>query len=168
MCPVIGRINKPSDSYNSLRYGKKIYDKFLQKILSIIGIFELKQYELLPSWGNLTRSPFEWAEDALEYVDMTNNSTTNNSKITTRQLGGIDNALKTKMDSAFWALQNFQVEQIIIAELERYKINYFFKINLIYFRSAHHWHYDQSNETDPNTFFINYRLKINEQIFVYK
>uniref|UniRef100_A0A915NTW0 Transmembrane protein 231 n=1 Tax=Meloidogyne floridensis TaxID=298350 RepID=A0A915NTW0_9BILA len=145
MCPVIGKINRPSNAYNDM---------------SMIGILEINQRGPLPSWGNLTQSPFVWASSTLNIrnsTDSANNSINDYFKTdeTNLLLDLNDDNLKTKMDSAIWALQNYQIEQDFTLELVS---------------SSHRWDIrsETLNDTESGSFHINYRLRINEQIFYYK
>jgi len=91
----------------------------------MIGILQMAQRGPLPSWGNLTQSPFVWASSTLNIrnsTDSTNNSS--NDYLKTDETANLlldlnDDNLKTKMDSAIWALQNYQIEQDFTLELVR-------------------------------------------------
>uniref|UniRef100_A0A915MDN4 Transmembrane protein 231 n=1 Tax=Meloidogyne javanica TaxID=6303 RepID=A0A915MDN4_MELJA len=145
MCPVIGKINRPSNIYNAM---------------SMIGILQITQRGPLRSWGNLTQSPFQWASSTLNVrnaTDSANNSSNDYFKTdeTNLLLDLNDDNLKIKMDSAIWALQNYQIEQDFTLELVS---------------SSHRWDIrsETPNDTESGSFHVNYRLRINEQIFYYR
>jgi len=90
----------------------------------MIGILQITQRGPLRSWGNLTQSPFQWASSTLNVrnaTDSANNSSNDYFKTdeTNLLLDLNDDNLKIKMDSAIWALQNYQIEQDFTLELVR-------------------------------------------------
>ncbi|CAK5111320.1 unnamed protein product [Meloidogyne enterolobii] len=126
----------------------------------MIGILQMTQRGPLPSWGNLTQSPFVWASSTLNIrnaTDSANNSISDYLKTdeTSSLLDLDDYNLKNKMDSAIWALQNYQIEQDFTLELVS---------------SAQRWdtRSETPNDTESGSFHVNYRLRINEQIFYYR